>query len=132
MVPSVIDMFVYFLSGGRQAGYVANHFSHLRISDSRGESNVRSRKVNKKRDFYQRQKNKKIKIKVNKQVLNYKKIKMNNCDNCSICLSKMQRGNEVFQTKCGHNYHQKCLKKHLTHTKNNKTESTCPMCRKPI
>ena len=77
--------------------------------------------------------NKKINDKVNKKCNDFKKIKINcnSCDNCAFCLSNLS--NFVFETKCGHKYHQKCLKQYLTYNYEHKiSNNNCPLCRSII
>ena len=42
---------------------------------------------------------------------------------CSICLDDIHNGLPVVPTKCGHNFHEKCLVEHCYINK------TCPLCR---
>ncbi|CAK90316.1 unnamed protein product (macronuclear) [Paramecium tetraurelia] len=49
---------------------------------------------------------------------------LNNQDDCTICLQKLNDELEVRQTCCHHNFHSLCIKEWL---KNNKKE--CPVCR---
>ena len=45
---------------------------------------------------------------------------------CPICLDKMELGNSLVETSCGHHFHRNCLKKWLTVECH---QSNCPMCR---
>lgn len=49
--------------------------------------------------------------------------------NCPICQEEMKTNQHVFKTKCGHVFHQKCLKEWLVE----KCERpTCPMCKTDV
>ena len=49
---------------------------------------------------------------------------------CNICLEGIKTDQAMIRTKCGHKFHQKCLKKwkRSHHTMSN----TCPVCRTVI
>jgi len=91
----------------------------------------KDKKGRKKRcKHYENIQNKKINEKINKKCNNYKKIKITYSDNCAFCLSKMNISNIVFETKCGHKFHQKCLKEYLKYNCQHKIlNDNCPLCR---
>ena len=49
-----------------------------------------------------------------------------NLDTCSICLNNIQRGENIFITKCNHKYHLDCFNEYLHNGNNN---NKCCMCR---
>ena len=47
-------------------------------------------------------------------------------DTCAICLGNMRKKSNVYDLKCGHNFHIRCLDKWA------KRKTECPICRKTI
>ncbi len=45
-------------------------------------------------------------------------------DDCSICLTPMEKGTALFTTECGHTFHFNCVKKSYQQSSN-----VCPLCR---
>ena len=47
-------------------------------------------------------------------------------DTCAICLGSMRKNSNVYDLKCGHHFHIRCLDKWA------KRKQECPICRNPI
>lgn len=47
--------------------------------------------------------------------------------NCSICFENSD--NKFVTTKCGHNFHKKCLDAYLIHQNKSQQNTNCPLCR---
>ena len=60
-----------------------------------------------------------IRIKENKKQLQ-------ETDTCAICLGKMRKNSNIYDLKCKHNFHIRCLEKWAKH------KQECPMCRDKI
>lgn len=61
-----------------------------------------------------------------KEVERLKKKTLDNGDQCSICLSKLEPiGRALFQTACGHVFHFQCVKTCIL-----TNQKGCPLCRK--
>jgi hypothetical protein len=48
-------------------------------------------------------------------------------ENCSICIEKIEKGNEVIKLPCGHLFHDNCIKSYLLNY-----DYKCPLCRHDI
>jgi len=59
-------------------------------------------------------------------IQNLNKIKNKKEVDCTICLEKIEKNTEIFNIKCDHKFHSKCLDSWL------KLNNKCPLCRKKI
>ena len=54
------------------------------------------------------------------------KTQLQESDTCAICLGNMRKNSNVYNLKCGHHFHIRCLEKWA------KRKQECPICRKSI
>ena len=50
-------------------------------------------------------------------------------DVCPICLNKYGTNQAIFQTRCGHNFHNDCLNNYCMHQRGS---IVCPVCRADV